>query len=99
MATRLACDGCSTDVPKHVHADDTHGDRATCTRCTLGHEAHVVGQYDRVAYCDDCKATWDAHVAAETAQRIAVVTAFEAWRADALAALKTNGLAALPDEG
>ena len=72
--------------------DGCAGDLTTATARTLG-------RLDPVAYCADCGRTWDTYVAEEAAQRVALVTAFETWRAARLAALKAGGLAVLPDEG
>jgi len=66
-------------------------------------EAQTVGRYDPCVYCPDCLTKWRAFEAAQRATHAQIVTSFETWRANALAALKIAGnvgaLARVPDEG
>lgn len=98
MANLLLCDGpCQKPLKRHRHDDVTHGSRDTCPRCKLGHEGHVVGLLEPVVFCHGCKTTWDAHVAAERAERVTLITAFETWREERLTALRAQGFA-IPDD-
>lgn len=75
--------------------------RIVCDGCACeltDEQAVAQGRLDPVAYCPTCAASWAAYEAVERAKRIELVSAFEAWRIETLAALKKNGLAKLPDE-
>ena len=66
-------------------------------------EAKKRGRLDVVVYCPACASTWDAYLRDEKAQRVALITVFEAWRGEALRKLKQDGalpggLKVLPDE-
>lgn len=72
--------------------------------------ASTFGALETVCYCVACASVWRTHVRAEDAERVRLVTAFEAWRHAALEALRGlpttepvdtqqhPGLRRLPDE-
>ena len=55
------------------------------------------GRLEPVWYCRACDRSWQAFEAEQDAQRVQLVTAFEAWRAGRLAALRQR-LKRVPDE-
>lgn len=72
----------------------------TCDGCTTTLDpaaALTFGRYEPMYYCASCAQIYRAYLATETSQRIALVTAFEAWRTEARSKLRQS-VARLPDE-
>lgn len=94
MITILCDGGCGTAIPAHPR-DARHDDG--CRGCRQGHDGHLRGQLDPVVYCDHCVEMWTTYDAEERTERVKAVTAFEAWRRTARAALRT-AMTRLPDD-
>jgi hypothetical protein len=76
------------------------GLRLSCDGCDCALDATTAksrGRLARVFYCETCGAAVDAAEGAIEAERVRLVTAFEAFRADRLARLRQT-VKALPDE-
>lgn len=95
MAIKIECDGdCGKVIPIHPRTPE-HDD--TCRGCRQGHDGHIVGQLDSAVFCGACLKKWEKYRAAEGAERVKVVKAFESWRVVERAKLRKT-FTKLPDD-